>query len=592
MNESSRRGRLFAIGAALVAMASIARAESQGQPTIEPIGCRNYGLNAFLSDPDVKSRWVADDGSRIGALLPPCTERVDRQATKPNAASELMKELFSTRDSLEKLQNGFDLYSWLTFVALNSPADPHGEFGSAGEKTVWEQDFAPLEDVIDFHDGELNDSRWNPPVECKAKAEGVPKPTLFVRMDDIAYDQPFKTGPIVDQNGMYTLNTIFMNREMVDFIVDSKLSSFAGQRRFKKVVDFPVGTFADDKKKESETKDALGSMMIKASWRVIPEGEDHTDIHTVRAYQYFPKKKECELITVGLVGFHVVHKTTARRQWIWTTFEHVRNAPSASEVRLGDLPMSSYYFFDADAKTDCAKEDASGECPSLDHNIPPLPPWDEAPPRQRSQIVRTFELSKDTTTINAQAHEHLINLAGKPDGEKKSGFARDSVWRHYQLISTQWPADFRCAQEQAQVKAGGTPITIKNNEQADPACAPAPEFLGNSTLESYIQHDIGVSGVVPGAPQSTTSCIGCHNNAVGYQQVNYGDQQNLEHSEFGEAERSCTLFINDPGATNSDREGNACSPASDFTFILEQVCAPMTDLKTGLIDPRKCKRDH
>ena len=31
--------------------------------------------------------------------------------------------------------------------------------------------------------------------------------------------------------------------------------------------------------------------------------------------------------TLGLVGFHVVHKTKNRPQWIWTLFEHNDNVP-------------------------------------------------------------------------------------------------------------------------------------------------------------------------------------------------------------------------------------------------------------------------
>jgi hypothetical protein len=39
-------------------------------------------------------------------------------------------------------------------------------------------------------------------------------------------------------------------------------------------------------------------------------------------------------------------------------------------------------------------------------------------------------------------------------------------------------------------------------------CSPAPTFMANSTLETYSQGDI---------PQASSSCIGCHGNAVGFQ---------------------------------------------------------------------------
>jgi hypothetical protein len=40
-------------------------------------------------------------------------------------------------------------------------------------------------------------------------------------------------------------------------------------------------------------------------------------------------------------------------------------------------------------------------------------------------------------------------------------------------------------------------------------CAPAPAFLANSTLETYSQGSV---------PQASSSCMGCHGNAVSYQQ--------------------------------------------------------------------------
>ena len=57
-----------------------------------------------------------------------------------------------------------------------------------------------------------------------------------------------------------------------------------------------------------------------------------------------------------------------------------------------------------------------------------------------------------------------------------------SVWANYQLISTMWPTD-----------------------PTQPIGAPAPTFLANTTLETYIQ------GTVPNV---SSSCIHCHSNAT------------------------------------------------------------------------------
>ena len=60
-----------------------------------------------------------------------------------------------------------------------------------------------------------------------------------------------------------------------------------------------------------------------------------------------------------------------------------------------------------------------------------------------------------------------------------------SVWQNYELVSTQWPTN-------AQSKT-------------DPTGVPAPSFLANTTLETYIQGEI---------KQTSSSCMACHNNAT------------------------------------------------------------------------------
>jgi hypothetical protein len=544
-------------------------ADSTSQMPVLP--CTSYANNTFLSDESVKSILEAAPGPGRPTVALPCTENVSfaevtpvDPAQKPSAATGAMNSLFNaTRTPLERLQNGFDFYSWLTFIALNSPQDPSARFGAPGTKTVWESQFLSLDQVMKLGDGQENFhlksafQAANLPQACldaKKKSGIATEPTLFVSVDDVAFDQPFKTGPLIDQYGHYSLNTIFMSPEMSNYIKDEKhhLESFTGQQHFKDAVEFPPGRASPSE---------FGSMMIKASWReLIPKKDDFNEFHTARAYRYVPSTGSCDIPTLGLVGFHVVHKTEHRHQWIWTTFEHVRNVPSDGDLKAHHLEKA-YFFFDAKFKPD---------------NRPPEQPWDPAHPSHRkSQIVRAQDISVDTQTINKAAQSFLRSLdqssqvAGAPP--------ISNVWSHYQLISTQWPADFNCASALDAKSTAKNPIPVQVNQQADPNCSPAPQFLPNSTLETYIQHDIGLSG---GAPQATSSCIACHNNAVAYTNVDYGDKRSLgQHDDEVSQEEDCKLKL----------PSKACSPASDFTFILEQVCAPMTDLRTGTT---KCKRDH
>ena len=59
-----------------------------------------------------------------------------------------------------------------------------------------------------------------------------------------------------------------------------------------------------------------------------------------------PKAKPpCLRKTLGLVGFHVGHKTEGRRQWIWTSFEHMQNVPEqrkrSQQARAKDRTIST-----------------------------------------------------------------------------------------------------------------------------------------------------------------------------------------------------------------------------------------------------------
>ena len=61
------------------------------------------------------------------------------------------------------------------------------------------------------------------------------------------------------------------------------------------------------------------------------------------------EKRPCLDRTLGLIGFHAVHKTVARPQWIWTSFEHVKNVPDRTEVAANKL-SGPYNFFNVKCK--------------------------------------------------------------------------------------------------------------------------------------------------------------------------------------------------------------------------------------------------
>jgi hypothetical protein len=416
------------------------------------------------------------------------------------------------KTALENRQRGFDFYSWLTFIALNSPADRGITIDKSAPDTptTWEdmKDFRQLSDVMlppnmmppvpnpndpKPLEDENEKVRLMPPA-CQAqytRGSG----TMVIKMVEETFNEPFKTGPLIDQSGHYALFDILMNKAMYKYIYDHQLYSQAGQRDQAKSnlsIDFPEG---HNLPAPGMPGSDPGAIMIKVSWKILnPDEVNSKKFHMVNALVSLPKSANsdveppCLPETLGLVGFHVVHKTISRPQWIWTSFEHVDNVPEQREVDAGPLPHT-YSFYDRSCN--------ASKCPV---NETPPRPWDPDPDSQlkfhgsfNSQITRVTPLTPETVSMN----------------EAFQGLLKGTVWQNYMLISTQWPSGFPCAILQATVSPPNSPVPQTDFlKQPDMTCAPAPAILANSTLETYSQGDI---------PLASSSCMACHGNAVSFQ---------------------------------------------------------------------------
>ena len=425
---------------------------------------------------------------------------------------------------LDNLQRGFDFYSWRTFIALNSPADGTPiEQAQAGSKTLWEDmnSFKQLLDVMlpanqlppkwpTDTKGMQDERERMVPAECSDKHHQFPQ-SKIVKMIEESFNEPFKTGPLIDQQGRYAIFDILMNRQMFNYIMANHLNTQAGQSANTTLsVDFPAGQNA---------KSEFGAFMLKVSWKILSAAEiEAKNFHMIDALVLMPEpaekgvKPQCLAEKLGLVGFHAVHKTASRPQWIWTSFEHVQNVPARDEVTAHNF-HGPYNFFSVACKGNCTE------------NATPPTPWDPDPslPLQfrknnsfKSQIVRETPLTNAAKNMNAIFHSMLSS----------------SVWKNYMLISTQWPSAFSCTSLQS--KGAGAPDPKTDFlKQPDMTCSPAPTFMANSTLETYSQGDV---------PLASSSCIACHSNAVGFQRSASNPQ---------------------PGRANLNQ--------SDFTFMLEKA---------------------
>jgi hypothetical protein len=472
-----------------------------------------------LAGPDLPAGLLPiDDKTRHSILTSglPCQENV----TPDHQADVTGKEDVG----LENLQRGFDFYSWRTFVAMNSPADGTPiEHAQAYVRTRWEsmENFKQLLDVM--LPANLQPPKWPSdsaarevererlvPKECRELHHQMPS-RMIVKMIEESYNEPFKTGALIDQHGHFAIFDILMNRQMFDYIVAHHLNTKAGQMSTANsglMVDFPAGhNNLPVQAGQPAQPGTFGAFMLKVSWKILsPDEIAAKNFHMVDALVLMPPntKRPCLPETLGLVGFHAVHKTQGRPQWIWTSFEHVKNVPDKDEVAANKL-QGPYNFFNVNC---------GNNCPTV--NATPPRPWDPNPDLKlkfrrddsfKSQIVRETPLTDAAKNMNKIFQSMLQN----------------SVWKNYMLISTQWPSAVACASLHSQNTPAPQTDFLK---QPDMTCSPAPTFLANSTLETYSQGDV---------PLASSSCIACHSNAVGFQRTasnREAGRPNLNQSDF------------------------------------------------------------
>ena len=400
--------------------------------------------------------------------------------------------------SVESLQCSFDAYSWDLFLALNHDADGALVIGGDDDPTVWES-WAESSDIF-LPDGATpasTDGSFPPrnvPAECAGLHDGAMKIVRQIgKRPDVLeeFTEPFQSGPLIDANGHYSRFAISVNQSMYDYILDNELYNKAGQKTFSQAgneVNFSCscneGTDADGNPICAQGGQQ-GAVMAKAAWKVIDtaKNDDPSLFHTVEALVFTEAAKDgsrpamCEKQLVGLTGFHIAQKTSNDTQWLWSTFEHVDNAPTKGQG--ADKPKYNYF------NPDCADCNAVNEPPAQPWN-PDDPPLSDARIGDRSQIERVIAIHQDTDAMNAQVQSEL--LAG-------------TVWANYELVSTQWPT--------APTAPNAAPTAATNwcsaINEVDKSGNPAPAFLANTTLETYIQGTV---------PQASSSCINCHLNAT------------------------------------------------------------------------------
>jgi len=388
--------------------------------------------------------WFALDIENDGLAdtLPPLSATIPGDVAKGASASDI------------------DNFSWQSFVAVNWPADGNGKIGQYGDNVAVWQFWKNDTDVL-VPDGKIP-IPWTepspiPPYCTETAPPGTRILTQFTKRGELGDFLTPGNGPLIDQNGEYVRFEILVNEAMYDFIVTNKLYSKAGQRAYNPggKIAFPSG----------QQNGAPGAIMLKVAWKILGAGDDPTRFHTAMAYVYDPVANPvCELKQVGMVGLHISHKTMNAPQWVWSTFEHVDNAPL-----VGSTLQPHYNFNDGKPASSQPGCENAQQC-----NVRPSGDWD--PNTGVKTPVQVARLDDVTPTASAQNSAYDTALAAVNPA---------SVFANYRLIGTQFPSDV--------------------NSARDPAGVPRPPFLANTTMETFLQgHSPGVS----------SNCAGCHHDAT------------------------------------------------------------------------------
>lgn len=390
-------------------------------------------------------------------------------------------------DSLR--QPYFDIFSWQSFVALNWPSDNNGNPVPGAFKTdntswrVWEH-YADPDTVFGPVQKEV-------PPAVFAEAHSKKKKVLHMRskfqdVDSVGlgHNAFFEAdgNALIDQNMNYVVFEEKINPDELAYIDAAGLRTQAGQERWTDSlhhsIDLPGGTYDTLTKNGRGSGGRVGAIEMKASWRILIPGKDSMDhyyhqpaiIYIDGAYttNHQPLKVEQE---VGLVGLHIIHKTSQNfgKFMVWSTFEHEDNVPdnmqSNQQAGSQEKQFSFYNPHSIGAEVNAPPVPHSGD--NVVRWSPTMPYargygnyiQSETPDTQATQVVRLYPVYYYTELVNQQWRNKL----------------KGTVWEHYKLIGSQWgqPPD-------------GPPFDTIS----------APQFLGNSTMETYIQQNAG--------------CINCH----------------------------------------------------------------------------------
>lgn len=393
-------------------------------------------------------------------------------------------------------------FGWENFVALDWPAlspnsqgvmgqpDTNSKIGTTAANgalvpAVWNT-FRDVSTLM-LANGADPGATYNQPVtiasSCSASGSGSPvapgfQPLYINNSNSIQAVLPLNytneafTGPLVAQNGWYTLKQVFVAPSEYAYIQGN--ACYVGQNQVnayngssKSLAAFPTTAQGMNLPRWAQ----YGALEVKATWRVLDQSDKAVTSRYYTQWGYFMQSdgKTCQGPTLfGLIGLHILRLIPSTgATWFWASFEQVDNTMPPHGI----------------PPTLAAPNTPNGNCPSTptppqNYNLAPTAiaqganiNWNGSNPKDN--ICQVTQIPPEVQAVNKSWQSQLTG----------------TVWQYYQMVNTINP----CA-------AGAATCYFF---PPVPFCANINVgTFYNTAIESYVQ--------APGA-----TCMGCHGSAVG-----------------------------------------------------------------------------
>lgn len=403
------------------------------------------------------------------------------------------------QDSAQTSQTYFDCFAWQEFIGLNWDADPDqaGEPDPSAPASAFGKPldleppvFESYADALDvFKPGAVPPSKWGvvDPSPCSIHGMVSGPGRRVLRMSSIVAPD-FQTpngvrqafpvsGPswLADRDANMVWYQILIDKDEFEYIVDKKY--YDADRQLQTItsdgrIDMPQGIAGG----------ALGSIEIKAAWLPISDPARQKRYRMQRAI-ILDADGGCHSVDVGLVALHIIHKTQSQPTWVWSTFEHVDDAP-AEGASPGNYLFSRPTCDPSPIPASCELNRPPGERTSCGANEPPayMPSAyfskNAACPIYPIQVAHANPADPTATAMNAYVAS-LIRAQNPA-----------SVYQYYRLVNVLWASN-----------------------SADPNGGPSPPIepvLVNGITPPTTQP---VANVITETYAQQMTCLSCHANA-------------------------------------------------------------------------------